>query len=285
VPDVKFFHFDTLRIGGCTVRALRHGMVGAPGLEIWGPYAQGEQIREAILAAGLEFGLTQVGSRAYASNTLESGWIPSPLPAVYTGVQMRKYRQWLPATSYEATGSIGGSFVSNNIEDYYLTPYDLGYGPFVKFDHEFAGSDALRSKAHLAHRKKVTFVWNGEDLAEIYASLFAPGSEHYKFFDLPISNYASSSYDTVTMSDKTVGLSMFGGYSYNERTGLSLGVVDPDIDIGDSLTLLWGEEGSGTNKTTVERHKQKQVRVKVSPAPYARTARESYHHGWRSRGI
>ncbi len=46
----------------------------------------------------------QVGSRAYASNTLESGWIPSPLPAVYTGERMKKYREWLPANGYEATG-------------------------------------------------------------------------------------------------------------------------------------------------------------------------------------
>ena len=28
---------------------------------------------------------------------LESGWIPSPLPAVYTGESMKTYRQWLPA--------------------------------------------------------------------------------------------------------------------------------------------------------------------------------------------
>ena len=70
----------------------------------------------------------QVGARAYATNTLESGWIPSPLPAVYTGEKMKAYREWLPANGYEATGSIGGSFVSKNIEDYYLTPYELGYG-------------------------------------------------------------------------------------------------------------------------------------------------------------
>jgi hypothetical protein len=42
---------------------------------------------------------------------------------------MKAYRQWLPAAGYEGTGSIGGSFVSNNIEDYYMTPYELGYGP------------------------------------------------------------------------------------------------------------------------------------------------------------
>ncbi len=283
LPDIKFFNFDVINIKGRKVRALRHGMAGAPGLEIWGPYAESDEMRDAILEAGRDFGLVQVGSRAYASNTLESGWIPSPLPAVYTGEKMKAYREWLPAAGYEGTGSIGGSFVSDNIEDYYLTPYELGYGPFVKFDHDFAGREVLEKKAQQPHRKKVTFEWHGEDLAKIYASLFVPGQEPYKFFDLPIANYASSSFDKVSKGGKTVGFSMFGGYSYNERCGLSLGVVDPDINFGDVLTLLWGEENGGTKKTTVERHRQLEVRVKVSPVPYARSARESYHDGWRSR--
>src|ERR1700722_13402349 len=274
---------DAINVGGRRVRALRHGMAGAPGLELWGPYEEREFIRETILQAGEEFGLVPVGSRAYASNTLESGWIPSPLPAVYSGELMQKYREWLPATSYEATGSIGGSFVSRRVEDYYMTPYDLGYGPFVKFDHDFAGREAIEKFAKQPHRKKVTCQWNGDDLAKIYASLFVPVSESYKFFDLPIANYASSSYDKVTLSNQVVGLSMFGGYSYNERSGLSLGVVDPRINIGDVLTLVWGEENGGTRKTTVERHKQLEVRVKVSPAPYASDARETYAAGWRAR--
>jgi len=283
IPDVKFFTMDVIKIKGRPVRCLRHGMAGAPGLEIWGPYEQGEEIRDAVLEAGREFGLVQVGSRAYASNTLESGWIPSPLPAVYTGESMRKYRQWLPASGYEATGSIGGSFVGNSIEDYYLTPYELGYGPFVKFDHDFIGREALEKKSRAPHRKKVTFAWNADDMAKIFASLFVPGGENYKFFDLPLANYASASYDRVVMGGKTVGFSMFGGYSYNERTALSLGVVDPAINVGDVLTLVWGEEGGGTRKPTVERHKPLDVRVKVAPVPYARDAREGYHEGWRTR--
>jgi vanillate/3-O-methylgallate O-demethylase len=285
LPEIKFFHFDQLMIKGRKVNALRHGMAGEPGLEIWGPYEEGEEIREAILEAGSGFGIVPVGSRAYASNTLESGWIPSPLPAVYTGASMKSYREWLPASSYEATGSIGGSFVSERIEDYYLTPYALGYGQFVKFDHDFTGRAALErmSKEKERQRKKVTFEWNGEDLAKIYASLFVPGGENYKFFDLPIANYASSSYDRVMAGGRIVGYSMFGGYSYNERCGLSLGVVDPDINVGDVLTLSWGEEGGGTNKTTVERHRQLDVRVKVAPVPYSRDARETYQEGWRSK--
>ena len=126
------------------------------------------------------------------------------------------------------------------------------------------------------------FAWHGEDLAKIYASLYKPGEEHYKFFDLPIANYASSSFDKSVKNGKTVGYSMFGGYSYNERTALTLGVVDPDIQIGEALHLVWGEENGGTKKTTVERHKQLEVRVTVSPVPYSNVARETYSEGWRT---
>ena len=86
----------------------------------------------------------------------------------------------------------------------------------------------------------------------------------------------------MTKGGKTVGLSMFSGYSFNERSMLSLGIVDPDVAFGDVLTLVWGEEGGGSGKTTVERHKQVEIRVRVAPAPYARQVRESYHEGWRS---
>jgi vanillate/3-O-methylgallate O-demethylase len=282
LPEIKFFNLGVINIKGRKVRALRHGMAGAPGLEVFGPYEQRDEIREAIIEAGQDFGLVQVGARAYSSNTLESGWIPSPLPAVYTGEKMRAYREWLPAAGYEATGSIGGSFVSDNIEDYYVTPYEMGYGSFIKFDHDFIGREALEKMADKPHRKKVTFAWHPDDMTKIFTSLFQPGGENYKFFDLPNSNYASSSYDNVMRGGKVVGFSMFGGYSFNERTALSLGIVDPDIKIGEVLTLVWGEENGGTQKTTVERHKQLDVRVTVSPAPYARQAREGYHTGWRT---
>ena len=284
VPELKFFNMSTMTIKGQSIRTLRHGMAGAPGLEIWGPWADGEKVRDAILEAGEEFGLIPVGSRAYATNTLESGWIPSPLPAVYSGASMKKYREWLPANGYEATGSIGGSFVSNNIEDYYLTPYDLGYGVLVKFDHDFLGREALEKKAKEPQRRKVTFAWNPEDVARVWGSLIQPGQDPFKYIDIPLSNYASSSYDSVTKNGTHVGLSMFSGISYNERSMLSLGVVNPDIQEGEELVLVWGEDSGGTKKTTVERHRQAEIRVVVSPVPYSKVVRTTYAAGWREAG-
>jgi vanillate/3-O-methylgallate O-demethylase len=256
-------------------------MAGAPGLEIWGPYEQGEEIRAAILEAGKDYGLAQVGSRAYSTNALESGWIASPLPAVYSGEQMKPYRQWLPATSYEGKGgSIGGSFYSKNIEDYYVTPYEMGYGSFIKFDHDFIGSDALQKMADKPHRRKVTLAWNDGDFAKALAS--GLGRDNTKYIDLPNPNYTSATYDQLMAGGHTVGLSMFSGYSFNERTMLSLAIVDPDIEIGHEVTLLWGEEGGGSGKTTVERHKQIEIRAIVSPAPYSEVARTAYAVGWRT---
>ena len=281
MPDIKFFNMGYINIKGRQVRALRHGMAGAPGLEIWGPYAEGPEIREAILEAGAEFGIVPVGSRTYATNTLESGWIPSPLPAVYTGEKMKAYRDWLPANGYEATGSIGGSFVSKNIEDYYLTPYELGYGPFIKFDHDFIGREALEKVDPRSQRRKVTLAWNGEDMAKIFASYFT-GEENCKFFDLPLANYASSNYDAVLHGGEHVGFSMFTGYSFNERTALSLATIDPRVEIGQEVTVVWGEPDGGTAKTTVERHRQIEVRAVVSPVPYSQVAREEYAAGWRT---
>ena len=285
IPDIRFFHLDWVNVGDHRVRALRHGMAGAPGLEIWGPYGQKDAVREVILNAAAEEGvdLRQVGSRAYATNTLESGWIPSPLPAVYSHDELRGYREWLDEASYEANGSIGGSFVAEDISDYYLTPYELGYGIYLKLDHDFVGRSALEAMTGSTQRRKVTLEWNAEDVMEVIASAFRPGETPAKWIDFPLSNYASSSFDKVMMADRMVGLSMFNGYSYNERCMLSLGVVDADVEEGDVLTLIWGEPDGGTDKTATEKHRQAEIRVRVSPTPYAREARENYADSWRTR--
>jgi vanillate/3-O-methylgallate O-demethylase len=283
-PDIKFFHLDYINLAGRRVRALRHGMAGQPGLEVWGPYEQYYEVREAILEAGAEFGIVACGARAYATNALESGWIPSPLPGIYTSEQMKPYREWLPAASYEGTGgSIGGSFVSDNIGDYCQTPYELGYGHMVKFDHEFIGREALEQLDTATQRRKVTLAWNPDDVTKIWRSLFDTDEAPYKHLDLPVSNYASANYDAVLHDGKLAGLSMFTGYSYNERRVLSLATVDPSLAVGTEVTLVWGEPDGGTRKPSVEHpHRQINVRATVAPAPYTKEVRDHYAEGWRS---
>jgi vanillate/3-O-methylgallate O-demethylase len=276
VPEVPFFNIGELAIGGCRVRALRHGMVGMPGFELFGPWAEGAAVKAAIVEAGREHGLRQVGARTYPTSTLESGWIPSPMPAVYTGESLKAYREWLPATGYEAMASLGGSFESDDIADYYVTPYDLGYGNIVRFDHDFVGRQALEAIAANPPRRKVTLVWKGDDVTRAFGTMFHAG-ERAKYIDLPIANYATLPYDRIMHKDRVVGLAMYTGYSANEGAMLSLSVIDvAQSEPGTEVSLIWGESGGGTSKPTVERHVPMEIRATVGPAPYADAARTAY---------
>jgi vanillate/3-O-methylgallate O-demethylase len=286
LEQLKFFRMSHMQIAGERVRTLRHGMSGAPGLEIWGDYDSYVKVREAIVEAGEEFGLRPCGGRAYPTNTLESGWIPDPLPAIYTGEGLRGYRQWLPATSVEAQNAIAGSYVPDQISGYYQTPWELGYGGFIRYDHDFIGRSALEEMDVDAQRKKVTFAWHPDDLAAIFASMLNKDELGYKYFDLPLANYGYFNFDTVIDQDgNNIGLSMWTGYSENERTALSIGTVDPDVEIGTEVKVVWGEPDGGSEKATVEPHQQLEVRAIVSTAPYSEAARGAYQEGWRTAGV
>ncbi|MEZ5892958.1 MAG: hypothetical protein R3C58_07425 [Parvularculaceae bacterium] len=284
-PDLKFFNMTTLKIAGKRVGALRHGMAGQPGFELYGPWDDGAAVHEALVKAGEEFGLKLVGGRAYSSNTLESGWIPSPLPAVYSGDSLKAYREWLPASSYEANASIGGSFYSNKIEDYYFTPWDLSYGGFVKHDHDFIGADALKAKQDDKHRVKVTLALDSDDVLRCIGSQLEKG-DRAKFMEFPSAVYCMHPFDRVMVGDKLAGVSTWVGYSSNERKMLTLAVLDADYaKPGQKVTFIWGEENGGSKKPTVEQHSQYAISAIVSPVPYAEVARNSYagNDGWRGK--
>jgi syringate O-demethylase len=282
-PDLKFFNLCSMQIAGREVTALRHGMAGQPGFELMGPWEDGAAIHAALVEAGEQHGMRLCGGRCYSSNTLESGWIPSPLPAVYTGEKMKPYREWLTTNHYEAHASIGGSFVSNDIEDYYLTPWDLGYGPFVKFDHDFVGRDALEKIAAGPHRKKVTLALDNASVTDAMFTMFDEGLRA-KFIEFPSAVYAMHPFDRVMVDNKQVGLSTWIGYSSNVGKMLTLAMVDEEYaEPGTDVTFVWGEPDGGSRKPTVEQHKQVNIDAVVSPVPYSKVARTEYADSWRNR--
>jgi len=285
-PDLKFFNMTAVKIAGTAVRALRHGMVGQPGWELFGPWDEREPVLEALLTAGERHGLRRVGGRAYSSNTVESGWIPSPLPAVYSGDALQEYREWLPTNGYEGSASLGGSFVSDRIEDYYFTPWDLGYGSYVKFDHDFVGREALERMADDDHRHKVTLALDDDDVTHTLGMMFRK-ADRAKFMDWPSPVYAMHQYDRVTVDDETVGVSTWIAYSSNEGKMLTLAVLDAEhAEPGTEVTFVWGEEDGGTSKPNIERHVQTEIRAVVSPVPYVEAVRTSYAPGsWRAERV
>jgi glycine cleavage system aminomethyltransferase T len=282
--ELKFFNMRTETIAGQEVCALRHGMAGQPGWELFGPWEDYEAVHEALVSAGEEFDMKLVGGRAYGSNAIESGWIPSPLPAVYTGESLKAYREWLPATGYEASASLGGSFLSTDIEDYYFTPWDLSYGHLVKFDHDFVGREALEAKADDRHRTKVTLVLDDEDVTDTIGTMLQDG-DRAKYIEWPNAVYSMHQYDDVKVDGETIGVSTWICYSANEGKMLTLAVLDEEhAEPGTEVTFVWGEEDGGTAKPTVERHVQTEMRAVVAPVPIVGAVRSSYapEGGWRT---
>lgn len=262
-PEIPFFHLGNLKIAGKKVRALNHNMSRMGGLELHGPVADGPAVLAALLEAGPAFGLLRGGSRAYSTVSPESGWIPSPMPAIYAGESMKPYREWLPANGFEANASLGGSFYSDRIEDYYQTPWDLGYGRHVKFDHDFIGRAALEAKADQPHRRKLWLRWNNEDVLRVFASQLGHG-ERCKSMETPNAYYSILPFDKVSIGDRMVGLSTYTVYTANVRSWFSLAMIDEDVADGTDVTVVWGEEDGGSRKPIVERHVQTPIRATVS---------------------
>lgn len=268
LPDISLFNFEEISIDGQEVRALGHSMATEAGFEIWGPYEYGESILETIIDVGQDYGIRRLGVKSYTSQATESGWLPHPVPAIYDVEEMSDYREWLDADDFEAVSSLGGSFYSEDISDYYVSPAEVGYGGFVDFDHDFIGKEALKQKVENPKRKKVTLVWNSDDVVDVFASLFRQGSTH-KFMELPMPWWSVFHYDSVHSGDENVGVSKYFGYTYNERTMVSLGFVDNNYsEPGTEVTVVWGEPEGESSNVRVERHEQTEIRATVAPVPY-----------------
>lgn len=274
-PDIPFFRTARVRIASHDVLALRHGMAGHKGVELSGSYANGEAVRQAILTAGEKHGIRRAGRVTYFSAVTESGWMAYPVPAIYTDPEMRGFREWLPADSWQANTQLAGSFVSSRIEDYYNNVWELGYGKILKFDHDFIGRQALKKMAEDRHRVRVTLVWDATEFARVWGSLVDDAAVPFKYLALPGGSYGFPQADQVLSEEGAmIGLSNLSGYTGNERRMVSLAMVDPDYaEPGTRVKLLWGEPDGGSRKAHVERHRQTEVWATVAPLPFASAVR------------
>lgn len=268
LTEIPFFNFDRVTIAGEEIRALRHGMAGEPGFELQGPYESGQLIKDVILEAGADYGIKRLGTRAYEPLSVKLGWVTTHVPAIYTDERMREYREWLDADSYEGTYSIGGSYNSDEVSDYYVTPLDIGYDHLVSFDHDFVGREALQSQAEDPERTRVTLVWDDEDAVKIFASLFQNETLPHKVFDIPRDRWGAH-HDKVTIEGETIGISKSFAYSYIDREMISICSIDTEhSEPGTEVTLVWGEKNGQSSNPTVEPHTQTELSATVAPSPY-----------------
>jgi glycine cleavage system aminomethyltransferase T len=253
----KFFHSIPVTLDGMDFRALRHGMAGQPGFEFIGPWQHSQPVKDALMKAGEPLGLLHVGSLAYASASVESGWIPSPIPAVYSDPELAEYRKWLPLFGIEGQRPLHGSYYSENIEDYYCSPFELGYGRSVAFNHDFIGREALEKARDTVPRTKVTLVFHPADVSEIL------GTEFFL-------SYARS---RVEVGGELVGLTYQTASLDPVSTVLSLTLIDKRFATpGTEVTVVWGDH-PGPGGPADAHQSFPRIRATVQPAPFDEHAR------------
>jgi vanillate/3-O-methylgallate O-demethylase len=274
VDHIKFFNIGKFTIAGVPVRALNHTMSGIPGheltgLEMTGPFERRDAVLEALLSAGEEFRLRQGGGVSYPTTSLESGWVGQYVPGFFTGDGARSHREWLKGTDFEGTASLGGSYVSEDIRDYYLTPWELGYGRVIRFDHDFTGRAALEQMAERPHRQKAWLIWNDEDATRVMASSLFSGDHRTKQLRIPLANYVTWQYDEVRAGDRLVGVTNRTGYTVNIGRLVSVAMIDEaEARDGAEMTITWGEPDGGASHPT-DQHVQTTVRATISTQPPA----------------
>src|SRR5699024_2042712 len=123
------------------------------------------------------------------------------------------------------------SLYSKNIADYYTTPYDIGLGRSVRFDHEFNGREALERHAALQERRKVTLFWDSDDVADIVRSQLVDGAPA-KYLDFPKARYGFYQLDEVVQQGKRVWVSTDAGYVAYPQRYMSLATIDNSIQNG-----------------------------------------------------
>jgi glycine cleavage system aminomethyltransferase T len=262
LPQARFFHSVPVKLAGRNIRALRHNMAGQAGFEFIGEWPDAAAVKEALMRAGEPLGLVHVGALAYASASVESGWIPSPVPAIYTDPDLLGYRKYLPLYGIEGQRPLTGSFFSENIEDYYCSPYELGYGRSISFNHDFIGRAALHKAKDSVPRTKVTLVLDDTDVRNVIGA--DPG------FQLTYARHrVEAGHDLVGLTYQTASIGPAG-------TILSLTLIDKRFaGPGTEVAVVWGEHpGPGTPPGADLGFPR--IRATVRPAPYDQYARTQY---------
>jgi glycine cleavage system aminomethyltransferase T len=261
-PEVKFFHSTQVQLGGRTVRALRHGMAGQAGFEFIGDFEDYEAVKQALLDAGEPSGLVQVGGKAYFTNGVESGWIPTPTPAIYTDARLADYRQSLSAFSYEGKKPLSGSFYSDDIEDYYISPWELGYGRSLNFSHDFIGKDALLAAKDTVTRTKVTLEFDRDDVDGV----LGPDLDY-------LNTYGRF---RIEHDGRLVGMTFWTSNIGPVGTVLALSLVEHSAaEPGTQVEVVWGEHpGHGTDPDADLGFPR--IRATVQTSPYDEFARTAY---------
>ena len=250
--DIGFNRSRAAELGGVAVRVLRTGISGELGYEVHGPANAANEVWSAVVAAGADFGIRQLGLRSQSVQHIEAGIATNGL-------------DYLPAailspgapTQFRGRGA-GGSFVPTGITDYFRKPGELGWGRRTVPAHDFIGRDALALEIAAGGTARVLagLRWNAADVAGVFASLFTDGPVAEQM-DVPRLN--GPTFDQILVAGEPVGVSTGRAISLTARSTISLGVIErPHATVGTEVIVLWGRPGTA----------QREIRATVTALPF-----------------
>jgi glycine cleavage system aminomethyltransferase T len=250
--DIAFNHFRSSEIEGVDVRIMRTGISGELGYEVHGPSGAGNAVWAAIVEAGGEAGIRQLGFRSQAIQHIEAGIATNgldylPASAITPGAPTQfRQRAFL------------GSFVPSGWTDYFRTPGELGWAARAQGDHDYLGREAIEAEAAAggSRRVHVGLAWNADDVAAVLAAMVGVG-DPVDTMELP--RYNGLSFDRVMANGADVGVASGRTLSLNLQGTISLCVIDRAFAaVGTPVTVIWGR--AGTN--------QREIRATVTALPF-----------------
>jgi glycine cleavage system aminomethyltransferase T len=269
--DLKFLRFTDGVIAGKLVRICRIGMAGTLAYEVHGAIEDAHPVYDAIYKTGAPLGMRRLGSHCYPMNHAENGFPQFGVHFVEPRIEDKKlmdYMEHTPGMEFwamhsKATRPLGSA--ADDINHFYHTPYEFGWGKMIKFDHDFAGRAALEKIAAENKRQIVTLEWNLEDITDVFASQFRD-EEPYKYIENPTDmdfwpdlSMGISHDKMINQKGEMIGVSFGRQNSAYFHRMISICCLDTAYTaLGAEVMIVWGEPGT----------RQKNIRAKVARYPY-----------------
>ncbi|MDR1177089.1 MAG: hypothetical protein LBK83_16640 [Treponema sp.] len=262
--DLKFMRFRDAEIAGSKVRVIRMGMGGTLSYEVHGVLADSVAVYNALFEAGTPFGIQKQGWLAYQCNHTENGFPQIGEHFPYPFIDEPEFMEYVRKDPFifDPTTLPPAGSLSDDINDYFRNPFELGWGNMVNFNHDFHGKDALQ-KIAANHREITTLVWNSEDIIDVHASYYRHDRKPYRRmirpFDYTGNGFGNCQHRVINDKGEIIGASMHDTYTLYYQDMISLCSLEKEYaKTGTEVIVVWGDK----------LHPVKNIRAKVARYPY-----------------